>query len=117
MVLERSELAHDRIEDAGIAAPVALALFGARAVAEQPLEYDARVGFSGQRLRRRGPGDRVRVRAAVSPVAVAVIAGVFDAELERRQDRVLAVLGRDHLIDRRAEKRAHRVAPRPCARE
>src|SRR6185295_9614254 len=42
---------------------------------------------------------------------------VLDAELERRQDRVLAVFRGDQLIDGRAEKRAHRVAARTRARE
>ena len=86
---------------------------GAGAVAEQPLEHDARVHLRRQRLRRRRPGDRVRVGAAVAPVAVAEVAGVLDAELQRRQDRVLPVLAGDVLIDRDAEERADGVPPRP----
>ena len=117
LLLERAELADDRVEDARVPPPVAHALLEARAVAEQPLEHDARVGLRRQRFGGRRPRNRVGVGAAVSPVAVAVVARVLDAELERRQDGVLAVPGRDHLIDRRTEKRAHGVAPRTRTRE
>ena len=93
--LERAELTDDRVEDAGVALPVAPPLLGAGAVAEQPLEHHARVDLRRQRLRRRRPRDRVGVGAAVAPVAVAEVAGVLDAELQRRQDRVLPVLAGD----------------------
>ena len=113
--LERAELPDDRVENARVALPVAPSLFRARAIAEQPLEHHARVDLRRQRLRRRRPRDRVGVGAAVAPVAVAEVAGVLDAELQRREDRVLPVLVGDVLVDGDAQERAHRVASRPRA--
>ena len=115
--LERAQLARHRVEDAGVLLAALEPLLGARAVAEQALEHDARVHLRRQRQRGRGPRDRVGVGAAVAPVAVAEVPGVLDAELNRRQDRVLAVLLRDHLVDGHAEVRADRVAPRARPRQ
>ena len=90
----------------------ALAFFGIRAVAEQPLEGHARIHFRRQRLYRRRPRHAVRVGAAVAPVAVAEVAVLFDAELNRRQDGALAVLLRDQLVDRNAQVRADGISAR-----
>src|SRR4029453_11092013 len=77
--LERPELPDDGIEDARVALAIAEALLRTRPVTEQAFEDDTRVDLCGQRARRRRPGNRVGVRAAVAPVAVAEVAGVFDA--------------------------------------
>ena len=47
-----AELVNDRVENAGVALPLATAFVGARAIAEQPLEHDARIDLRRQRLRR-----------------------------------------------------------------
>ena len=78
------------------------------AVTEQPLELriDARAEPVGD------AGDRVRVRAAVAPVAVAEIAAI------RRDERIMsAVLPGDQLIDRRPKVGADGVATWPRARQ
>ena len=113
MGLERAELIDDRVENARVALSIAPSFFRARAIAKQPLEHHARVDLRRQRLRGRRPRDRVGVRAAVAPVAVAEVAHVLDAELQRRENRVLPVLVGDVLIDSDSQERAHRVASRP----
>src|SRR5206468_9078243 len=80
--LEQAQLAGDRIENARILLPAGKPLLRTRAVAEQALEDHSRIDFRRERLRRRRPRDGVGVRAAVAPVAVAEIAGVFHAKLE-----------------------------------
>ena len=82
VALERGELTDDGVEDARVPSPVASSFRRARSVAEQALEHEAWVHLGRQRLRRRRPGDAVGVRAAVAPVAVAVITRVLDAELQ-----------------------------------
>src|ERR1019366_6111200 len=99
VLLEERNLLRDGIENTGVLLAPREALLRTRAVAEQALEGHARIHFGGKRLRGRGPGDRVRVGATVAPVAVAEITGVLDAELKGGQDRVLAVLVGDQLID------------------
>src|SRR5262245_30800868 len=117
IMLERSELADDGVENARVPFPIAPPLLGARAVTEQALEDDAGIHFGRQRLGRGGPGDAVGVRAAVAPVAVAIVARVFDAELQRREDRVLPVPAGDHLVDGRSKIGADGVSPRPRPRQ
>ena len=64
------------------------------------LEHDLRIDFVRQRLGGRGPGNRIGVSAAIAPAADSgVRARIFDRELDRRQQRILAVLLRDHLVD------------------
>ena len=95
------------------------------AAAEQPLEDDLRVQLHRQRAgsqlglagRRRqvDPRDRVRVRAAVAFAAVArARVRILHGELQRRQQRLLADLRGDHLIDRRTAD--GRVGPGGLAR-
>ena len=62
----------------------------ASAVAEQPLEDDARIGFGRQRRRRRRPGQVVLIGARVAVVAVADLRDQVGAEFERRNLRVAA---------------------------
>ena len=58
---------------------------------------------SFRRRRQLDPRDRVRVRAAVALAAVArARVRILDGQLQRRQQRLLADLLRDQLIDRRA---------------
>src|SRR5207247_1184798 len=86
-------------------------------VTEQPLESHTRIDFCRKRLCGRRPRDAVRVGAAITKVATAEIAGVFDTELKRRQYRVLAPLLRDQLIDRHAKVRTYGVSTRAGAGE
>ena len=61
---------------------LATPLVRTRAIAEEPFEYHARIDLGGQRVGRGRPGDRIGVRAAVAPVAVPEVSGVFDAKLQ-----------------------------------
>src|SRR5438093_318269 len=65
----------------------------------QPLSGNARVADHRQRLVGRRPTDRVGVRARVAVGAAARLVHVLDAQLHRRDRRVLAVLLRENLID------------------
>ena len=103
LMLEASEALGDRIQDAALLLAPRAALLGRAAVAEQSLEDDLRIHLHRQRPHRRLPRDRVRVDAAIAFAARArVRAGIFDRELQRRQQRLLTDLLRDDLIDRRA---------------
>src|ERR1043165_5733559 len=95
------------IEDARVLFSSRQPLLGARAISEQTLEGHARIDLGRQRLRRGGPGYRVGVGAAITPVAIPEVADIFDAKLDGRQYRVLAILVRDQLIDRDTEVRTH----------
>src|SRR5438093_13506565 len=81
ILLENRKLTRHRVENACVLFSSGKPLFGAGSIAEQSLEGDTRIDFGGKRLRRRRPGDRVRIRAAVAPVAVAEVAGVLNSEL------------------------------------
>ena len=72
---------------------------GAAAVAEHPLEQDARVVFHRQRLGRRPPRDGVGVHAAEPGVAGAAELGRVDRQLERRELRVAAQVTSRNLVD------------------
>ena len=65
------EVRGHRIEDAAVLARLGRRCVVRAAVAEQPLEHDARVVLGRQRRRRRPPRQRVQVDAAVAVVAVA----------------------------------------------
>ncbi len=75
----------------------------AAALAEQPLEDDARMRLGRQRRRRRRPGEIVLIDAGVAVVALADRLEQVHRQLERRQLRLLADLLRGDLIDRGAE--------------
>src|SRR5688572_16218951 len=81
--LERAELPHNRIKDAGVALPIPQPLLRAGTVSEQALEHDPGVDLRRQRRRWRRPRNGVGVGAAVTPVAVPEVAGVFDTQLQR----------------------------------
>ena len=111
--LQRDRLLANRIENAAVLALAREALLGRAAVAKELFEHRLRAVFHRQRHRRRAPGNRVEVGAAVAGAAAQ--AGFFDAQLERRQRRVLAdVLGGD-LIHRHAD--THGVFLRTAAAE
>ena len=83
--------------------PARVALRRGARLAEQPLEHRARIDLHRQRRRRRAPGDRVGVGAAVSGRARADVAGeVLRRQFERREGRVLTDLRGHDLIDRDA---------------
>ena len=65
---------------------------GRAAVAEQPFEQHARIGFARQRRGRRRPRQVVLVHAGEAVVAVADLRDQVGAELERRNRRVAADL-------------------------
>jgi hypothetical protein len=97
---EPAHFLRHRVEDAAGLADVRQPFSRGAAVAEQPLEHDPRVVFHRQRRGRRPPGDRVRVLAAVAPVAGACAhIARFEGQLERGELRLLPELLRDHLID------------------
>ena len=66
--------------------------------AEQPLEEHARIEDRRQRLRLAPPRQVVGVGAGVAGVAIAGLARVVHAELERREARLVADLVGDDLI-------------------
>src|SRR5207247_3979205 len=115
--LQKCQVMRDRIQNAGVLPSSGSSLLRTCSVAEQPLESHTRVDFCRKRLRGRRPRDAVRVGAAITKVAAAEIAGVFNPELKGRQYRVLTPLLRDQLIDRDAKIRTHCVSPWASARE
>ena len=102
ILLELGQLLRNRIQNAAVLLAALRALFRALGlhVAEQLLEHDLRIQFHRQRLRGRGPGDRVGVGAAIAFPAIARIgAGIFDRHLQRGDRRLLPDLVGDQLID------------------
>ena len=75
----------------------------AAALAEQPLEDDARVRLGRKRRRRRRPREVVLIDARVAVVALTDRLEQIHRQLQRRQQRLLADLLRGNLIDRRAQ--------------
>ena len=96
--LQTGEVLEHRIENALVLARLGGAPRRGAAVAEQPLEHDARIVLGRQRRRRRGPRQRVQVGAAVAVLALPGQEIEIDGELERRQRRLLAEHRRGNLI-------------------
>ena len=94
-------LVRHRVENAaiGLRTRQARGRIGALTVAEEPLEDRARIVLHRQRRRRRAPGDRRDVGATEPGVAGAGELGRLQAELERRELRVPAEVGRRNLVD------------------
>src|SRR6185503_17940386 len=92
ILLEGPQFMGYRIQNAGVLFASGQALLRVCAVTEQALESHARINFSGKRRCRVRPGNGIRVRAAITPIAVAEISSVFYAKLKRRQNRVVAIL-------------------------
>src|SRR2546425_13198501 len=86
--LQKSQIMRDRLQDAGVLLSSGSSLLGACSVAEQPLESHTRIDLCRQRLRGCRPRDTVRVGAALSKVAAAEIAGVFNPKLKGQKYRV-----------------------------
>ena len=76
--------------------------FGDVAVAEEPLEHEARVGLLGDGLGRAFPGNVGGVGAGVATIAVAREAAAFAPDLQRGEAGLVADPHRRDLIDRRA---------------
>ena len=89
-LLQPRQIRHHRVEDAAVLARLRQPLRRRAAVAEQPLEDDARIVLGRQRRRRRAPRQRVQVGAAVAVLALAAEEVEVDRQLQRRQRRVLA---------------------------
>src|SRR5437867_2300955 len=102
----------DRIENAGVLLSPSSSLLRACSVAEQTLESHTRIDLCGKRLCGCRPRDAIRVGAAITKVATAEIAGVFNPKLKGRQYRVLTPFLRHQLIDRDAKIWTHCVSPR-----
>ena len=92
---------------------------GRGADAEQLIEHDARIAHHRQRLRRRRPADRVGVGARVAVGAAAGLVDVLDAQLHRRDRRVLAVAAArrsDRATCRRARRSPASASGAICVR-
>ena len=98
--VESVRLVGHEVEDAAVLSDAGQPRLHVGAVggAEQPLEHRARVVFHRQRCRRRAPGDRVHVGAAIALVARTEHLDRIDRQLERRQLCLLAVLLRHDLV-------------------
>ncbi len=104
LLVELGELVHHGIEQAGPALQGSAALGRVRAVAEQPLEHDPRVGLAGQRRGRRGPRQAVVVDAGVAVVALAGQRHQVHGQFQRRQLRIPAELPGCKLVGRGAQE-------------
>ena len=93
---------HHPVQKALVLAPAAGACLRRRADAEELIEHRARIADHRQRLFRRSPADRVGVGARVAVEAAARLVDALDAQLHRRDRRVLAPGLRVNLIERRA---------------
>ena len=102
----------DRIQKACRLTHGGAALGGGAAVAEQPLEHDARVHFGRQRRGRRPPRHGIRVEAVGAAVA-GNRRRALERQLQRRQARVLADRRRSDLIGGRAQPDLQPRAARP----
>src|SRR5262249_46218579 len=96
-------LALNEIENAAARLAALRALIRRSADAEQLLEGDAWIANDRQRFRRRCPADRIRVDARIAICAPARLIDRLDAELHRRNGRVLAEALRVQLVERLAD--------------
>ena len=87
----RDVVAH-RVEQAGPSPQRGAPIGRAAALAEQPLEDDARMRLGRERRRRRRPREVVLIDARVAVVALADGLEQIHRQLERRQQRLLADL-------------------------
>ncbi len=99
--LEAARLVHDEVEHALPIAITANAV-GVGATAEQPFKNEPRVVDLGDRRGGRPPGNRRRVDAAITRVAVAGHGARIAADLQRGEPGLMADTGGGCLIDRDA---------------
>ena len=83
---------------------------GAAAVAEERLEYRARIPLHRQRLRRAAPRDGVGVHAAQLAAAGAGVVRLVQGQLERRYLRLVRVVPGQQLVHRHVGDDLHLVA-------
>ena len=95
---EIRDFAGDPVENAPVRAPARGALLGRASGAEEHLERHPRVADHGERLGRRGPADGVGIDARVAVRAASRLVHVLDAELHRRDRRILSEALRVHLV-------------------
>src|SRR6185295_4737422 len=81
ILLYDRELVCDGIQNAGVLLSSLHAFFRIGSVSEQSFESDARIDLRRKRSSRVGPRDRIGIGAAITPVAIAEIGGVFHSEL------------------------------------
>ncbi len=98
-------LAHDPVEDAAIGAQPLGPLLRRAAGAEELLEDRPRIADHRERLRRRRPADRVGVGAGVAVRAAPGLVDVLDAELHRRDRRLVTEPLRVDLVERSADEK------------
>ncbi len=98
--LQLLRIARDEVEDAAAIARAAVRVLRAEdhAGAEQALEQHARIEHRRQRLRLAAPRQVVGVGAGIARVAVAGLARIVHAELERGEARLVADLVGDDLV-------------------
>ena len=109
--LETSRFLRDGIENRARLARLREALRRAAAIAEQPLEDDARMRLHRERRRGRLPRNRVREEAVLA--VAANLGRILKSELERRETRVFAEVRGGDLIDGRRQR--DRCGPAPIA--
>ena len=100
--LERRHLTDHPVENAAVVLATGRAVGVVRAGAEQQIEGSAGIPDHRQRFSGRGPADRVGVGAGVVVVAAAGLIEILDAQLHRRDRRVLSDLTGHDLVERRA---------------
>ena len=98
--LEARDLTGEEVEDAGARALPRRARFRRPAGPEQLVERDPGIPDHRERLRRRGPADRIRVDARVPVRAASRLVDVLDAELHGGDRRVLPEAVRVELVQR-----------------
>ena len=98
LLLQMRDVGGHPVEDAAVLLHLRQPLLARPAVAEHPLEDDARVRLVRVRRRRRAPRDAVRVDATVAVVAVADEVGLLHRQLERPQRGVAADVLRGDLV-------------------
>ena len=102
LLLQMRDVGRHPVENAAVLLHLRSAFLRRAAVAEHPLEDDARVRLVRVRGGRGAPRDAVGVDAAIAVVAVADEVGLLHRQLERPQRRVAADVLRGDLVRRDA---------------
>src|SRR5262249_53914626 len=101
ILLHASHSVADAVENRQVLTPALVAFGGCRSMSEQTLEHDPRISLARKWHRRRGPGNRRGVDAAVAiATGTRNRSDVFNTQLHGRQRRVLPELSRVNLVHR-----------------
>ena len=112
--LQPGDFFEDRVQNVAGLPNLRVALRRRARLTEQPLEHHPRMRLHGQRRCRRLPRNRVRKKAVLG--IAANLCRALEAQLERRQPRVLAERAGGDLIDGRREPYAIDTAAAPVPR-